>query len=187
MSIVLIVYACTIRSNDSPKCLMQLPPYSFFPTAGLQTPGLYPLQVMLSHAQLRPPLPLRPPPRLILLPCLLLCSLLLASPPLAHAGWWSSGSKDVPALPTVAHDQVAPVRLDWEGITCELKLKTKEGSKNLLSQVRSGEILGLLAYARKEGREMGWCSRGREGGRVRKKGKGRLTGVSLVSLVNKGG
>jgi len=87
----------------------------------------------------RPPLPslLPSPPRLVLLPCLLLCSLLLlASPPLAHAGWWSSsGSEDVPALSTVAHDQVAPVRLDWEGITCELKLKTKEGSKNLLSQV----------------------------------------------------
>lgn len=86
--------------------------------------------------QRRPPLPPILPPRLVLLPCLLLSSLLLlASPPLAHAGWWSSGSKDVSALPTAAHGQVARVRLDWEGITCELKLKTKEGSKNLLSQV----------------------------------------------------
>ena len=68
---------------------------------------------------------------------LLLLSLLL---PLATPALWgsSSSSTDASSLPSataLAASQVEPVRLDWEGITCELKLK-KGGRKNLLTQVR---------------------------------------------------
>ena len=74
-------------------------------------------------------------------------------------------------MPTVAHDQVAPVRLDWEGITCELKLKTKEGSKNLLSQVRAlGRDLGVADVRHKGGKRDGRVHE-REGWRKMKKRK----------------
>ena len=83
----------------------------------------------------------------------------------------------MPALPTVAHhDQVAPVRLDWEGITCELKLKTKEGSKNLLSQVcTDNRVLALFRVGvEKEGKEIVYAAKGRREGGGGRKG-GRLT------------
>jgi len=61
--------------------------------------------------------------------------------------------------------------LDWEGITCELKLKTKEGSKNLLSQVRAFmRDFRAASVRQKRGKRYGRVH-AREGGRERKRRK----------------
>jgi|SRR6056297_2867933 len=91
----------------------------------------------VTKGQLQPPF--RPPHHVPLLsavklPGLLAVTLLALLLPFTHGGYWWQGNSNT-ALSAASHERVSPVRLDWEGITCKLQVKTEEGSKNLLSQV----------------------------------------------------